>query len=192
LVQRVSQHDGYCPTPYRSFHVDIDEPWTQSYVHIAQDIVPSETRTKLRRHAQHWQGVTAATPTPTPIAVTELPPLSIHSPLLLSSSNPYVLPPPYGVHATQPISPNHFITPYLSRITPSTSYLADPLNAYAHLGMPKPFVHLMGPPLGLALDARQVGNGGWFVRSGCRPNAVLRPVLCERRLWGLVFLRRGI
>src|SRR6267154_2522038 len=27
-------------------------------------------------------------------------------------------------------------------ITPNTSYLADPLNAYAHFGMPKPFVHL--------------------------------------------------
>ena len=163
-------------------HVDIDEPWTQAYVHIAQDIVPSdETRTKLRRHAQHWRGVTAVTPTPAPIAVTELPSASIHNPFLPSSLNPDVLPPAYGVHATQPISSDHLITPFLSRITPSTSYLADPLNAYAHLGMPKPFVHLMGPPLGVALDARQVGNEGRFVRSGCRPNAVLRPVLCEQK-----------
>ena len=163
-------------------HVDIDEPWTQSYVHIAQDIVPSdETRTKLRRQAQHWRGVTAVTPTPAPIAVTELPSATIHNPFFLSSLNPDVLPPAYGVHATQPISSDHLITPYLSRITPSTSYLADPLNAYAHLGMPKPFVHLMGPPLGVALDARQVGNEGRFVRSGCRPNAVLRPVLCEQK-----------
>jgi len=36
--------------------------------------------------------------------------------------------------------------------------------------------------LGVALDARQVGNEGRFVRSGCRPNAVLRLVLCEREL----------
>jgi len=92
-----------------------------------------------------------------------------------------VLPPTYGLHATQPISSDHLITPYLSRITPSTSYLADPLNAYAHLGMPKPFVHLVGPPLGVALDALQVGNEGRFVRSGCRPNAVLRPMLCKQK-----------
>jgi hypothetical protein len=164
-------------------HVDIDEPWTQSYVHVAQDIVPNDdTRSKLRRHAQHWRGVTAVTPSPTPapIAVKELPASSTHNPLLISSSNPDVLPPAYGVHATQPIASNNLITRYLSRITPSASYLADPLNWYAHLGMPKPFVHLVGPPLGLALDARQVGNEGRFVRSGCRPNAVLRPVLCEK------------
>lgn len=45
--------------------------------------------------------------------------------------------------------------------------------------MPKPFVHLLGPPLDVALDARVAGDEGRFVRSGCRPNAVLRPVICE-------------
>ncbi|KAF8873529.1 hypothetical protein BD779DRAFT_1569832, partial [Infundibulicybe gibba] len=44
--------------------------------------------------------------------------------------------------------------------------------------MPKPFVHLVGPPLDLTLDSRITGDKGRFVRSGCRPNAVLRPVLC--------------
>lgn len=44
--------------------------------------------------------------------------------------------------------------------------------------MPKPFVHLFGPPLDVALDARITGNEARFVRSGCRPNAVLRPVIC--------------
>lgn len=34
--------------------------------------------------------------------------------------------------------------------------------------MPKPFVHLLGPPLDLA------GNHGRFASSGCRPNAILR------------------
>jgi hypothetical protein len=85
---------------------------------------------------------------------------------------------------SQPIASDHFITCYLSRITPPTSYLADPLNSYMHLGMPKTFVHHMGPSLRVALDARQVGNEGRFVRSGCRPNAVLRPVLCERNTFG--------
>src|SRR3954465_10571855 len=46
--------------------------------------------------------------------------------------------------------------------------------------MPKPHVHLIPPPLSLALDARTVGSEGRFVRSRCRPNAVLRPVLCRK------------
>jgi hypothetical protein len=70
------------------------------------------------------------------------------------------------------------IKEYISTITASASYLSDPLNAYAGLGLPKPFVHLFGPPLDVALDARVVGGEGRFARSGCRPNAVLRPVIC--------------
>ena len=46
--------------------------------------------------------------------------------------------------------------------------------------MPKPFVHLFGPPLDVALDARIQGNEARFVRSGCKPNAVIRPVICEQ------------
>ena len=54
-------------------HVDSDEPWSQSYVHIAQDIISDdETRVKLRRQAQHWCGVTAVIDS-TPL-VNELPP----------------------------------------------------------------------------------------------------------------------
>ncbi|KII84205.1 hypothetical protein PLICRDRAFT_58008 [Plicaturopsis crispa FD-325 SS-3] len=83
------------------------------------------------------------------------------------------------MHTTAPVPSAHLITPYTSVITPSSTYLADPLNSYAHLGMPKPFVHLMGPPLDLTLDARISGDNGRFVRSGCKPNAVLRPVLCK-------------
>jgi len=79
-----------------------------------------------------------------------------------------------------PVASSSYIAPFTCSITPSASYLADPLNAYAHLGMPKPFVHLMGPPLDVALDARVVGDQGRFARNGCRPNAVLRPVLCSK------------
>ncbi|KAF8956782.1 hypothetical protein BDZ97DRAFT_1670954 [Flammula alnicola] len=173
------------PTPNDDEHVDIDEPWMQSYVHITQDIIADdETRTKLRRHAQHWRGITAVTDvsssTPPPITVKELPPHTTHNPFLTFNSNPQVLPPTYGVHTTAPIPSDRFITPYTSSIASSSSYLSNPLNAYAHLGMPKPFVHLFGPPLDLALDSRIVGNQGRFVRSGCRPNAVLRPVLCDK------------
>lgn len=35
------------------------------------------------------------------------------------------------------------ITPFTSTVIPSSSYLSDPLNAYAHHGMPKPFVYLL-------------------------------------------------
>ncbi|GAW09961.1 cell-adhesion partial [Lentinula edodes] len=45
--------------------------------------------------------------------------------------------------------------------------------------MPKPRVHLIGPPLDVSLDARGKGGKARFVRSGCQPNAVLRPVLCD-------------
>ncbi|KDR68990.1 hypothetical protein GALMADRAFT_77771, partial [Galerina marginata CBS 339.88] len=151
--------------------VEVDD-WTQSYVHITQDIIPNdETRTKLRRQAQHWRGITAVTASP-------VPPTSTHNPLLSFHTHPGVLPPTYGLHTTLPIPASRLITPYTSTITPSASYLADPLNAYAHLGMPKPYVHLVGPPLDVALDARGAGGEGRFVRNGCRPNAVLRPVLC--------------
>jgi len=108
----------------------------------------------------HECGVTAVSPTPAPIAVTEPPPSTIHNAILLSS-NPYVLLPVHRVHATQPIVSNHLISRYLSRVTRSTSYLADPLNSYAHLRMSRPFLHSMEPLLGNALDA-------------------LRPMLCER------------
>ncbi|KAG1838583.1 hypothetical protein DFJ58DRAFT_733750 [Suillus subalutaceus] len=95
-------------------------------------------------------------------------------------TNPLVRPPTYSLHTTTPVPSSSYIAPFTCAITPSASYLADPLNAYAHLGMPKPFVHLMGPPLDVALDARVVGDEGRFARNGCRPNAVLRPLLCSK------------
>ena len=175
-------------------HIEIDnEPWKEAYVHISDDIIPNDdTRAKLRRQAAHWRGVTAigspASPvvvppallqTPPPVTIKELPPSSTLNPFLALNSNPEVLPPTYSLHTTQPISSQSLITPFKACITPSSSYLADPLNAYAHLGMPKPYVHLLGPPFEVALDARLVGNHSRFVRRGCKPNAVLRPVLCD-------------
>ena len=150
--------------------VDIDDPWTHSYVPVTHDVVPSEvTRKKLRRHAQNWRGITAIEPwSPPHITVQRLP-----------TEDVAVRPPSYAVHTTQPIPSEHLITPFVSTITPSAVYLSDPLNGYAHLGMPKPFVHLIGPPLDLALDARITADNARFVRSGCRPNAVLRPVVCR-------------
>lgn len=194
----LQQHDRPPPTPQQSHfqppgledeHVEIDEPATHSYVHIEQDVVPHQyTRDKLKRLAQHWRGVTAlnalngdpATPSTPQTSLHPLPRSTFSHPTLSSNLNPLVRPPSYTVRTTQPIPSSALIAPYTSTIIPSTVYLSDPLNSYAHLGMPKPFVHLMGPPLDLALDARLAGNGARFVRSGCRPNAVLRPMLCKQ------------
>ncbi|KAF9446177.1 hypothetical protein P691DRAFT_733735 [Macrolepiota fuliginosa MF-IS2] len=162
-----------------------DEPSTHAYVPIAADIVHPDARARLHRHAHHWRGVSALaspadntstvpvvlpnTHNPSPTTLRQIPP---------AATSPDVRPPTYAVHTAAPVPSDHLITPFTSSITPSSAYLADPLNAYAHLGMPKPFVHLIGPPLDIALDARITGDSARFVRSGCRPNAVLRPVLC--------------
>ncbi|OAX33434.1 hypothetical protein K503DRAFT_649815, partial [Rhizopogon vinicolor AM-OR11-026] len=164
--------------------VDIDEPWTLSYVPITKDIVSPEAHVRLRRQAQAWRGVTALSPPPTNPHRTQIqsvPPAPSPSQL---HTNPLVRPPTYSLHTTVPVPSSSYIAPFTCAITPSASYLADPLNAYAHLGMPKPFVHLMGPPLDVALDARVVGDEGRFARNGCRPNAVLRPVLCSKAKQG--------
>lgn len=191
-------HHHHQPSPVEDEHIEIDEPSMHSYVHIDKDIVPHQhTRDKLKRLAQHWRGMTALETSPddgsAPVLLTpdefpstpqtslhQLPRSSYSHPTLSSHMNPSVRPPSYTVRTTQPIPSSSLIAPYTSTIIPSTVYLSDPLNSYAHLGMPKPFVHLMGPPLDLALDARLAGNGTRFVRSGCRPNAVLRPMLCSR------------
>ncbi|KAI0262820.1 hypothetical protein BC834DRAFT_971881 [Gloeopeniophorella convolvens] len=181
-------------------HVNVEEPWTHSYIPIAKDVVPhQDTRDNLRRQAKHWRGVSAlshpypssspfntspvvlsASPSPSQTSIRPLPHSSFSHPILSSNTNPSVRPPSYSVHTTHPVSSSKFITPYTSTIIPSSAYLSDPLNAYAHHGMPKPFVHLFGPPLDVALDARITGNQARFVRSGCRPNAVLRPMVCPR------------
>ncbi|KAG1892868.1 uncharacterized protein F5891DRAFT_1068515 [Suillus fuscotomentosus] len=170
------------PTPIQQGEdepVDIDEPWSLSYVPITKDIVTTEAHARLRRQAQAWRGITALSPPihPNRTQIHSVPPTPSPSQL---HTNPLVRPPTYSLHTTTPVPSSSYIAPFTCAITPSASYLADPLNAYAHLGMPKPFVHLMGPPLDVALDARVVGDEGRFARSGCRPNAVLRPLLCRK------------
>lgn len=183
-------------------HVEIDEPASHSYVHTDKDYVPHQhTRDRLKLLAQHWRGVTAldspssslpTSTTPvylTPSDLTSTPSKTSLHPLprsqpshstsaLSAPMSTLVRPPSYLVRTTQPIPSSSYIAPYTSTIIPSTVYLSDPLNGYAHAGMPRPFVHLVGPPVDVALDARLTGNGSRFVRSGCRPNAVVRPVLC--------------
>ncbi|KIL59822.1 hypothetical protein M378DRAFT_168826 [Amanita muscaria Koide BX008] len=171
--RRASIYDESC------LPIDVEEPWSLSYVHIPRDIIPhDDTREKLSRQAHHWRGITALDDQPSKTALQPLPSSSFSNPALSLCTNPSVRPPSYVVHTSASIPSEHLIAPYKSTITPSSSYLSDPLNSYAHLGMPKPFVHLFGHPLDLALDSRITGNSARFVRSGCRPNAVLRPFLC--------------
>jgi len=170
---------GPAQTPEEE-HIEIEEPWTLGYVHTDQDLYANDdTRGQLTRYAQDWRGVTVVEvegeeqSTLTSIKELQTPPS------LAMCSHPDVLPPTYGLHTTAPVPAERLITTYRSYITPTSRYLSDPLNAYAHLGVPKPFVHLLGPPLNVALDARMTGNISRFTRNGCKPNAILRPVLCK-------------
>lgn len=117
----------------------------------ADNIVASLlTTAKLRQQTQDWRDITALTPYPPPAAST---PTTLQP---LPSEPTSIRPPSYALHTTSPVPFNTLLAPFPSTITSSSAYLSDPLNSYAHLGMPKPHVHLMGPPLGLALDG---GNG---------------------------------
>ncbi|KAF5347350.1 hypothetical protein D9756_010001 [Leucocoprinus leucothites] len=179
------------PMPHDTDELDVQEPAMHAYVQISVDNVPhSDARARLGRYAKHWRGLSALTQDPPKTVVRQIPAADNH--FLNPYSNASVRPPAYALHTTAPIRRDELIAPYTSTITPSSSYLADPLNAYAHLGMPKPFVHLIGPPLNLALDARISGDKSRFVRNGCRPNAVLRPTICsdsERLAFGVFALR---
>ncbi|KAJ7789344.1 hypothetical protein B0H14DRAFT_2397581 [Mycena olivaceomarginata] len=178
------------------------------YVLIDDDIVPhAATQRKLRAYAQ-WCGVSALEPTPSlshfqpehapfvfgappPPHPTSLhpcfPPSSSSYPTpttsslfssALSATAPHsVLPPTYALHVATP-APPHTLVRYPSVITPTSAYLRAPTNGYAHAGAPKPFVHLLGPPLDVALDARGCGGRGRWVRSGCWPNAEVRAYVC--------------
>ncbi|RDX45310.1 hypothetical protein OH76DRAFT_1358136 [Lentinus brumalis] len=193
----------HVPAPAEDEHVDIDEPMEHSYVPITKDIVTDDARDRLRRVASDWRGITAISPTsltpgcttpalltpddmPGPlhiphIAVQPVPTSAASFPSIFANGNASVRPPSYAIHATQPITSSKLITSYSSTIIPTATYLRDPLNAYAHLGMPKPYVHLFGPPLDVALDARITGDQSRFVRNGCRPNAILRPIFCPSK-----------
>ncbi|VDB82899.1 unnamed protein product [Peniophora sp. CBMAI 1063] len=147
-------------------HVNVDE----LYVAIVKDEVQDgDARERLRSQAHSWRGLSALDP----VLVDKEPP-----PASTAVGQLPGWPTEFAIKAQSNIPSERFIQPFRSTITPSSAYLADPLNAYAQHGMPRPFVHLIGPPLNLALDARVNGNNARFIRSGCHPNAVLRPIIC--------------
>ncbi|KAJ3489708.1 hypothetical protein NLI96_g1924 [Meripilus lineatus] len=139
-------------------HIDIDEPASNAYIHIDTDLVPNtHTRDRLKRLAQHWRGHTA-----------------LDSP---SSLDPILL--------DQDAFPNLNLSQTTLRPLPVSAY-SNSLSSNSNPSVlppttPKPFVHLLGPPLDVALDARTTGQESRFVRNGCRPNAILRPLICQRR-----------
>ncbi|KAJ6563796.1 hypothetical protein B0H19DRAFT_1209765 [Mycena capillaripes] len=172
---------------------DLEDERTQ-YVLIDNDIVPDVvTQRKLRAYAAQWRGVSALEPEPPPHAEGHTPfvfgaPPPAHPTLLhpcapsssssASASAYAVLPPTYALHAAAPAPPRTLLARYPSTITPTGVYLRAPTNGYAHAGAPKRFVHLVGPPLDVALDARAAGGRGRWVRSGCWPNAEVRAFVC--------------
>lgn len=158
-------------------HIVIDVEDT--YITVQHDAVPlQETRERLARNAQNWRGITAL----------DMDDETFIQPTTTTTSR--LRPVDYGLHTSVPVKANDFIAPYNSTVTPSSDYLSNPLNAYAHLGMPKPFVHIIGPPHNVALDSRIRGSRSRFARSGCHPNAVLRPYLCADKIsFGIFALR---
>lgn len=92
------------------------------------------------------------------------------------SQNIYARPTIYGVFVTETLSTGAFLGEYRCEVLDTTTYRKDPINQYAALGIPKPYVHSVGPPVNLVLDARSYGNEMRFVRSGCHPNVVIRPI----------------
>ncbi|KIJ18048.1 hypothetical protein PAXINDRAFT_58298, partial [Paxillus involutus ATCC 200175] len=82
------------------------------------------------------------------------------------------------LNTSHTIPASTLLAPYTATIVPSSAYLADPLNGYAHLGMGKPQVRLVGGGWGVGIDAREIRGSSRWARCGCWPNAVLRPVIC--------------
>ncbi|KAG6809647.1 hypothetical protein H0H92_015408 [Tricholoma furcatifolium] len=173
-VWKCSLCDGRQPKKRRKEREDVlvvvdDVPPPHIPLSPHANIIPSprtRARLDLLAASQRWRGISAITPWVSPVQTTP---------------HDNIQPPYFALHTTSHIPASSIVTPFTSTITPTSTYLADPLNAYAHLGLPKPFVHLLGPPLDVALDARMAGDDGRWVRSGCKPNAVLKPVLCDAK-----------
>lgn len=92
------------------------------------------------------------------------------------SSGIYARPTIYGIFTQDVAAPGTFFGDYRCEVLDTATYRRDAINQYSALGIPKPYVHSIGPPVNLMLDARSYGNEMRLVRSGCHPNAVIRPV----------------
>jgi hypothetical protein len=80
----------------------------------------------------------------------------------------------YAVYAKSEIPAGSFIGEFRGEVGPSQAYQRDTYNQYESLGVPKPHVRAIGPPINLSIDARFWGTRLRYIRSSCHPNAVLR------------------
>lgn len=87
----------------------------------------------------------------------------------------------YGVHVRRTAVSGEFLGELKGEVKDSETYHRDPINQYATLGITKPFTRRLGPPVDLVIDGRIYGNDMRFVRSGCHPNAVFRPIVFRRK-----------
>ncbi|CAD6904693.1 unnamed protein product [Tilletia controversa] len=94
-----------------------------------------------------------------------------------SSSNNIPRPTMHGLYTDVAISAGTFIGEYRGEIASADAYRADPINQYAALGTTKPHVHILPPPMNIAIDARRYGTETRFARPSCHPNSVLRPIV---------------
>ncbi|PVF95085.1 hypothetical protein CPB86DRAFT_711878 [Serendipita vermifera] len=85
----------------------------------------------------------------------------------------------YSLHASEDTPARTLLALYPSNVISHPSYLATPANQYFHLGLPKPYVKILGAPLEVALDSRVVGGVARFARSGCWPNSAIRTFMIK-------------
>ena len=192
-------------------------------VYVPRTVLRSDPPTCSNLHSQHPSASTTCSPAhlrppsprlhvasdPSPFSHTSFypsPPISNYTSTPVPSSShprPYAkspLTPSTNTISSSTIPATTLLAPYTAAIVPSAAYLADPLNGYAHLGMGKPQVRLVGGGWGVGLDARCVGGvpdppdssekgnavkedaedgKSRWARCGCWPNAVVRPVICS-------------
>jgi hypothetical protein len=96
-----------------------------------------------------------------------------------SVSTPYPRATVHGLFSSVAISAGSFICEARGEIVPLGEYRADPVNQYSILGVLKPMVRAVGRPWSVAVDQRLFSNESRFIRSGCHPNAVVRPVVLK-------------
>lgn len=83
----------------------------------------------------------------------------------------------FSVNAAQTLKAGSLIGEFRGEVHTAKTYEENPINQYFTLGLPKLFTRRLGPPLNLVLDARRYGTDMRFIRSGCHPNATLRPII---------------
>ncbi|TXT13424.1 hypothetical protein VHUM_00791 [Vanrija humicola] len=177
-------------------------PWELEYTPIKDNIIRGVVaRQAVAKVYNEWVDGLFATPPDFSVLAPPVPPVALSGTDLSSLASPitirqiddstcflplkylesgtgvYAHPTQYGVFAAESISTGGFIGEFRGEVLDTATYRKDPINQYSGLGIPKPFVHSIGPPVNLIIDARSYGSDLRFVRSGCHPNAVLRPLL---------------